>query len=82
MPPFVRVLHHSTGWVEVPNLIDWIEYSNGHVFRNAVLTKLHEGRLIEFDKKRDRAQISPWREKEVEERLLKPARDSGASRAA
>jgi len=33
---------------------------------------LHKGRLIEFDAKQGRVQISPRGAKEVEEKLLKP----------
>lgn len=76
------LLHHSAGWVSATNLITWIEYSNRTQFRNAVLNKLHEARLIEFDKKHDRARISPLGAEEVEERLLKAAKNGGASRAA
>jgi hypothetical protein len=64
-------LHHSTGWVPVNELVNWVEYSNASVFRRSVLTPLHRERLIEFDAKQGRARISPRGAKEVEEKLLR-----------
>jgi hypothetical protein len=64
-------LHHSTGWVTVTDLLNWVEYSNGSVFRKSVLKPLHKSRLIEFDAAGDRARISPSGGKLVEEQLLK-----------
>jgi hypothetical protein len=68
----LMLLHHSTGWVAVPDLLKWIEYSNGSMFRSRVLSPLHKGRLIEFDPKQGRARISPRGVVEVEETILKP----------
>jgi hypothetical protein len=64
------LLYHSTSWVLVRDLIDWIEYSNASVFRGKVLMPLHKGRVIEFDAARGRARISPSGAKQVEEELL------------
>lgn len=65
------LLHHTTGWVNVSDLVKWIEYSNPAVFRSKVLMPLHEERLIEYDVDKQRAKISPKGAKEVEARLLK-----------
>jgi hypothetical protein len=64
-------LHHSTGWVSVMDLFNWVEYSNASVFRSSVLKPLHKARLIEFDAEGGRARISPLGTKLVEEELLK-----------
>jgi hypothetical protein len=67
------LLHYSTGWVAIIDLLKWVEYSNASMFRSRVLTPLHKQRLIEFDVKQGRARISPAGAKDVEERVLKPA---------
>jgi hypothetical protein len=66
------LLHHSTGWVAVPDLLKWVDYSNGSAFRSKVLAPLHKGRLIEFDAQQGRARISPRGVLEVEGEILKP----------
>jgi hypothetical protein len=65
------LLHHSTGWVSVMDLFNWVEYSNASVFRSSVLKPLHKARLVEFDAAGGRARISPLGTKLVEENLLK-----------
>lgn len=76
------LLHHSTGWVPVTDLLRWVEYSNASVFRSSVLMALHKKRLIEFDAERSRARISPRGAQEVEEEFLKPRMNVAASRVA
>jgi hypothetical protein len=66
-------LHHSEGWVSVNDLFKWTEYSNVTVFRSKVLAALHKERLIEFDKARGLARISPRGAAVVEEKLRKAA---------
>jgi hypothetical protein len=65
------LLHHSTGWVSVADLVKWVEYSNASAFRSKVLVPLRKDRLIEFDSDRGLARISPIGAKNVEEKLLK-----------
>lgn len=43
----------------VEDLYEWIEYSNISLYRQRVLSPLHESRYIEFNKKEDIAFISP-----------------------
>jgi hypothetical protein len=64
-------LHHSTGWVNIGDLVKWIEYSNPTVFRSKVLMPLHEERFIEYDVDKQCARISPKGAKDIETRLLK-----------
>jgi hypothetical protein len=65
------LLHHSAGWVASADLVRWVEYSNGSVFRSSVLGPLHKARLIEFDAGKGRAKISPTGSIEVEQKLLR-----------
>jgi hypothetical protein len=65
------LLHHSTGWVDVDQLVKWVEYSNPTVFRLKVLKPMHDQRLIEYDADSRRSRISPKGAKDVEGRLLK-----------
>jgi hypothetical protein len=65
------LLHHSTGWVVVADLLRWVEYSSASNLRRSVLAPLHEVRMIEFDAEEGRAKISPVGVEEVEARLLK-----------
>lgn len=65
------LLHHTTGWATVADLVKWIDYSNATVFRSNVLRQLHKTRLIEYDVDNQRARISPKGAKDVEERVLK-----------
>lgn len=63
-------LHQGVGWVEVAQLVKWIEYSNPTAFRAKVLKPMHDQRLIEYDDINRRARISPKGAKDVEARLL------------
>lgn len=65
------LLHHSTGWVEVSELFNWIEYSNLSVFRSSVLKPMHKARLIEFDATSGKVRISPKGAADTEARLLR-----------
>lgn len=65
------LLHHSTGWVSDDQLVKWVEYSNPGAFRSKVLQQLHDRRLIEYERDKRRARISPTGAKDVEDRLLK-----------
>jgi hypothetical protein len=65
------LLHQSLTWLSIKELVRWTEYSNVTVFRMKVLTSLHEARLIEYDKKNNRARISPLGSREVDEKIIK-----------
>jgi hypothetical protein len=67
------LLHHSTGWVPASDLFNWVEYSGMSMFVRSVLKPLHEGRLIEFDRKQGRARLSPLGAEQVENGLLSRA---------
>lgn len=67
----LMLLHHSAGWVSARDLLKWVEYSNGSVFRSKVLTPLHKDRLVEFDADRELVRISPRGARMVEDNLLK-----------
>jgi hypothetical protein len=65
------LLHQKPAWLSDKELVAWTEYSNATVFRSKVLMPLHAARLIEFDKKNNRARISPLGIREVEEEIIK-----------
>jgi hypothetical protein len=65
------LLHHSTGWVSMADLMGWVEYSKPSNFRVVVLKPLHDARLIEYDADKKLASISPLGSKKVEQELLK-----------
>jgi len=65
------LLHQSVDWVDEKQLFEWVEYTTPSTFRSNVLVPLHNGRLIEFDKRVGRAQISPLGIKKVEDEILK-----------
>jgi hypothetical protein len=52
------------------DLISWIEYSNPHVFKSSVLSKLHQERLVEWDKDTETVILSPKGASDVETRLI------------
>jgi hypothetical protein len=65
------LLHQRTAWVNESDLLKWTEYSNPSVYRKEVLGALHKSRLIEFDKMKSRARISPLSSKRVEEQIIR-----------
>jgi hypothetical protein len=64
------LLVRAPAWESEKNLVEWTEYSNSSVFRTKVLGPLHKSRMIEHDKKTQRARISPLGIKEVEQNIL------------
>lgn len=58
--------------VMTEDLVEWIEYSNPHVFRSTVLKPLHSARFIEWDRESETVVLSPKGAKRVEESILKP----------
>lgn len=65
------LLYSEQGWINVPQLQDWVEYANTTQFKNRILKPLHDGRFIEFDTANNRARIAPPGIQRVEDTLLK-----------
>jgi hypothetical protein len=65
------LLHRHAAWVPEKDLVKWVDYSNPTVFRMTILGPLHKARLVEHDRDRGRARISPLGAREVEHRILK-----------
>jgi hypothetical protein len=68
----VLLLLYSTSesTVLTEDLVSWVEYSNPHVFKTAVLAKLHSERLVEWDNDADTVTLSPKGATYVEQSLL------------
>jgi hypothetical protein len=66
------LLHQGLAWVEESSLLASVEYSSAAMYRKRVLEKLHESRMIEFDKAGARARISPKGSAYVEEKIIAP----------
>ena len=64
------LLHATPGWVSERELAGWVDYSSVSMFRTRVLEPLHKARLIEYDRAKARAHISPLGSKGVEEKLV------------
>ena len=64
------LLYSEPQWVPVNEIRSWIEYRNSPQYRAKVLAPLHKTRHIEFDRTRDRIQMSPKGILEVEEEVL------------
>lgn len=65
------LLYSKPAWVPEKELFQWVEYSSLNMFAKRVLVPFHTSRLIEYDKSRGLARISPLGSKEVENRILK-----------
>jgi hypothetical protein len=65
------LLYQRPSCVSDTDLVNWVEYSNPSAFRSKILTPLHRKRLIEYDRDKKRAHISPTGAREVENRILK-----------
>ncbi|QOZ26927.1 hypothetical protein XH93_27425 [Bradyrhizobium sp. CCBAU 51753] len=65
------LLHQRPGWVQDSDLFRWVEYSTLTNFRRVVLKPFHAKRLIEYDTKSHRVQISPLGVQKVEREILK-----------
>jgi hypothetical protein len=52
------------------DLVEWLEYSNPRVLKSNVLSKLHQERMIEWDKQTESVTLSPKGARDVESRLL------------
>lgn len=61
----------SSSFALVEDLYEWIEYSNINLFRQRVLTPLHDSRQIEYNQEDDIAQISPIGIKHIEDIIRK-----------
>jgi hypothetical protein len=53
------------------DLFSWVEYSDYSMFKRSVLTPLHKGRLVEYDRDSEAVTISPLGIKAVEEKILR-----------
>ena len=65
------LLHSRPAWVSEKELASWVDYNSVSMFRTRVLEPLHKARLIEYDRTKFRAHISPLGSKMVEEKILK-----------
>ncbi len=65
------LLYSKPAWVSEKELFQWVEYSSLSMFTKRVLAPFHASRLIEYDKSRGLARISPLGSKDVENRILK-----------
>jgi hypothetical protein len=64
------LLHHSSGAMSVDDLLRSVEYRSASDFRSKVLTPLHKARMIEYDRARNDATISPAGARYVESTIL------------
>jgi hypothetical protein len=65
------LMHQKLGWVQDEDLFKWVEYSTLPDFRRYVLKPFHDKRLVEYDRKGHRVQISPLGVEMVEKEILK-----------
>lgn len=66
------ILHQSISWFDVQHLFESVEYSTLSNYRNKVIGKLHQERMIEFDRVRGTARISPKGSSYVESQIVAP----------
>jgi hypothetical protein len=66
------ILHQSLAWVDDDQLFNSVEYSNRSVYRNKVLGELHKNRLIELERDKKRARISPKGSSYVAREIVAP----------
>lgn len=64
------LLYNSVGSIEVEALREWLEYKNPSHFRARILAPAHKSKLIEFDDRLGRVQLSPKGVSRVEKELL------------
>lgn len=64
------ILHQSLAWVDEQHLFASVEYSNATVYRSKVLGKLHRDRMVEFERDKKRARISPKGSSYVETEIV------------
>lgn len=74
------LLYHQSESAKEVELVEWVEHSNPSVFRGDVLRKAHKEKLIEYDHKTGRVQISPKGISYVEEVVLVKKRGKGKKR--
>jgi len=65
------LLYSKPGWVSEGELVSWVEYSTARHFRAKVLEPLHDARLVELDREKNRVCISPLGVSTVEDRIIK-----------
>jgi hypothetical protein len=64
------LLYSNPAPVAAKQLFEWLEHSNATVYRNDVLQKLHDARLIEYDKESGTVHLSPTGTTRVEKEIL------------
>jgi len=67
------LLYSANDWVDVAELIRWVEYSNPTVFRKSILVPAHRNRVLEYDRREEKAKLTPRGIAEVENRLFQVA---------
>ena len=55
----LALLYSFKGAVTEKEMLDWLEHSNGSVFRRDVLKKAHKTKLIEYDGTAGTIELSP-----------------------
>lgn len=63
------ILYGSSSPIVESTLFEWVEHSNAGVFRRDVLKKAHKDKLIEYDQRSSRVQLSPLGARYVEEQI-------------
>lgn len=66
----VLLLYAQSGWTDETVLHGWVEYSSIAKFRSNILDKLHEARVIEYERPKKRVRITPRGIQYAEEKLL------------
>ncbi len=67
------LLQGGLKWVSVADLVMWTDYANISRMRSAILAPLHRARLVEYDRKNNRAMITTLGSDRVERDLLRSA---------
>ena len=66
------LLYHCMTPLSEADLVDWVEHTNGSVFRRDVLRPAHKQKLLEYDSAARTVQISPRGIEYVENSILEP----------
>ena len=64
------LLYSASGWIDEKDIVAWVEYTNVTQFRARILLPMHNSRLLEYDRKLRRVQLTPLGADDVEQRLL------------
>lgn len=69
------LLYHCLAPVSEAELFDWVEHTNGSVFRRNILRPAHKQKLLEYDSVARTVQISPRGIEYVEDSILRPGKE-------